>query len=254
MSAPLDSELHALVDGQLSAPRAEQVRAWLARHPDEAAKVHEWKAQKEALHAAFDSLLEQPVPEDLRRATMHPAWWGTLLPKVAASLIWLSVGATIGFFARGSAPQAGMADLSASLPHQAAIAHIVYSPEVRHPVEVGADQESHLVLWLSKRLGSAIVIPKLGAQGFFLVGGRLLPGNKGPAAQIMYQDKAGTRLTLYVLQEIGNSETAFRFANEGKVSVFYWLDGPFGYALSGELPREQLLAIAETSYRQFAGR
>ncbi len=108
--------------------------------------------------------------------------------------------------------------------------------------------------WLSKRLGSALVIPKLGAQGFFLVGGRLLPGNQGPAAQIMYQDKTGTRLTLYVLQETGNPETAFRFANEGKVSVFYWLDGPFGYALSGELPRERLLAIAETSYRQLVGK
>lgn len=254
MSAPLDSELHALVDGQLSAPRADQVRAWLASHPDEAAKVREWKAQKEALHAAFDSLLEQPMPEDLRRAAMPPAWRRALWPRIAASLVWLAVGATIGFFARGSVPLTGKADLSASLPHQAAIAHVVYSPEVRHPVEVGADQEAHLVQWLSKRLGSAIVIPKLGAQGYFLVGGRLLPANKGPAAQIMYQDKAGTRLTLYVLQEIGNSETAFRFANEGKVSVFYWLDGPFGYALSGELPREQLLAIAETSYRQLVGR
>jgi anti-sigma factor RsiW len=206
------------------------------------------------LHAAFDSLLEQPVPEDLRRAAMPPAWRRTLLPKVAASLVWLAVGATVGFFARGSVPLTGKPDMSASLPHQAAIAHIVYAPELRHPVEVGADQEAHLVQWLSKRLGSAIVVPKLGAQGFFLVGGRLLPSNKGPAAQIMYQDKAGARLTLYVLQEIGNSETAFRFANEGKVSVFYWLDGPFGYALSGELPREQLLAIAETSYRQLVGR
>lgn len=254
MSAPLDSELHALVDGRLAAPRDEQVRAWLASHPDEAAKVHEWKAQTEALHAAFDSLLEQPVPQDLRRAALPPAWRRTLLPRIAASLVWLTVGATIGFFARGSDPLTGKTDLSASLPHQAAIAHVVYSPEVRHPVEVGADQEAHLVQWLSKRLGGAIVIPKLGTQGFFLVGGRLLPANKGPAAQIMYQDKAGTRLTLYVLQETGNSETAFRFANEGKISVFYWLDGPFGYALSGELPREQLLAIAETSYRQLVGR
>ena len=36
---------------------------------------------------------------------------------------------------------------------QAVLAHVVYSPEVRHPVEVRAAQQEHLVQWLSKRLG-----------------------------------------------------------------------------------------------------
>lgn len=30
-----------------------------------------------------------------------------------------------------------------------------------------------------------------------------------------------------------------------KVGVFYWLDGSLGYALSGELERQQLLRAAE---------
>jgi len=254
VNAPLDSELHALVDRQLPPARAQQVREWLDGHPEEAARVHHWRAQNAALHAAFDPVLEEAVPDRLRRSPASAVSRHAIVPRMAASLAWLAIGTVLGFFARGSLLVTGKPDLAASLPHQAAIAHIVYTPEVRHPVEVGAEQETHLVQWLSKRLGSALVIPKLGAQGFFLVGGRLLPGNQGPAAQIMYQDKTGTRLTLYVLQETGNPETAFRFANEGKVSVFYWLDGPFGYALSGELPRERLLAIAETSYRQLVGK
>src|SRR6202008_1834129 len=53
----------------------------------------------------------------------------------------------------------------------------VYSPEVRHPVEVGADKEQHLVAWLSKRLGAQLRAPKLEALGYSLVGGRLLPGD-----------------------------------------------------------------------------
>lgn len=254
MSQPLDMELHALADGRLSAQRAAEVQEWLASHPGEAARVHAWKAQREALHAAFDPILEEPMPDRLRRAALPLPWHKTMLPKIAASVAWLAVGLTVGFFARGSFQLTGTPDVSASLPYQAAIAHAVYSPEVRHPVEVGAEQEAHLVQWLSKRLGSSLVIPKLGEQGFYLVGGRLLPSNKGPAAQIMYQDKAGVRLTLYVLQDVGNPETAFRFAHEGKISVFYWVDGPFGYALSGELPRDQLLAIAEASYRQLVGK
>lgn len=65
-------------------------------------------------------------------------------------------------------------------------------------MEVAADQEAHLVAWLSKRLGTPLKVPRLDTLGFGLVGGRLLPGDQGPVAQFMYQDGQGQRLTLYV--------------------------------------------------------
>lgn len=252
MMHPLDSELHALTDGRLPEQRAAEVRAWLVQHPDEAAKVHAWQAQRESLHALFDPVLDESVPLRLQQSAMPQPWRKTLLPKVAAGVVWLAVGASLGFVARGSLQGSGNTDAIVTLPHQAAIAHVVYSPEVRHPVEVGVEQEAHLVQWLSKRLGDKVVIPNLNAEGYALIGGRLLPSDQGPAAQFMYQDQGGKRLTLYVRQNAGNGETAFRFASEGNISVFYWIDGPFGYALSGNLPREKLLAIAEASYKQLA--
>jgi anti-sigma factor RsiW len=103
----------------------------------------------------------------------------------------------------------------------------------------------------SARLGMPLRVPQLSADGFALVGGRLLPGESGPVAQFMYEDGSGKRLTLYVRADAAeNRETAFRFALEGKVGVFYWLDGKLGYAISGELPREKLLNIAESAYKQ----
>ena len=61
----------------------------------------------------------------------------------------------------------------------------------------------------------------------------------------------GARLTLYVSAQRGETrETAFRFSQEDRVSVFYWIDGRNGYALSGELGREQLLRIANAVYQQ----
>src|SRR6185312_11907936 len=83
------------------------------------------------------------------------------------------------------------------IARRAAIAHATYSPEVRHPVEVGADDEQHLVNWLSKRLGVKVRAPKLEEAGMSLVGGRLLPGESGPVALFMYQSQNGRRLTLY---------------------------------------------------------
>ena len=105
--------------------------------------------------------------------------------------------------------------------------------------------------WLSKRLGTKLKAPQLGALGYDLVGGRLLSGPNGPVAHFMFQDARGTRLTLYVsTQRAEIQETAFRFSKEDQVSVFYWIDGHNGYALSGEIPRRQLLGIADAVYKQ----
>jgi anti-sigma factor RsiW len=138
------------------------------------------------------------------------------------------------------------------MARRAAVAHATYSPEVRHPVEVGADQEAHLVAWLSKRLGAPLRAPKLEAVGYSLVGGRLLPGDTGPVAHFMYQCNRGTRVTLYVRTEAaGNRETAFRYAREGSVGVFYWVDREMGYALSSnDISKDDLLKVANAVYQQ----
>jgi anti-sigma factor RsiW len=139
-----------------------------------------------------------------------------------------------------------------TIPLRAAIAHAVYSPEVRHPVEVGADQESHLVAWLSKRLGAKVRAPNLESAGYSLVGGRLLPGENGPVAQFMYQCKQGTRVTLYVRTGMADQkETAFRYADEGNVRVFYWIDRTYGYAVSSaDISKDVLYKVANTAYAQ----
>lgn len=238
-----DTDLHGYADERLDADRRAAVEAWLAEHPADAERVRAWRAQRDGLHALFDAALDDPVPDALR----SPPSRRRRLPMQAAALIVATlVGGALGWSLRGerAVPE------TASLPQQAALAHLVYAPEVLHPVEVGANEEAHLTAWLSKRLGAPLRAPHLGEAGFDLIGGRLLPGDGGPAAQFMYQDSSGRRLTLYVRSAApGNKETAFRFAQENKVGVFYWVDGPFGYALSGELERPQLLRVAEVVYR-----
>ncbi|MDH4192501.1 MAG: anti-sigma factor, partial [Betaproteobacteria bacterium] len=96
--------------------------------------------------------------------------------------------------------------------------------------------------------------PKLEAEGYSLVGGRLLPGEAGgqPVAQFMYQCKRGTRITLYIRAEgADQGQTAFRYVREGNVSVFYWIDRSFGYALSSaDIAKDELLKVADAAYRQ----
>ena len=209
----------------------------------------ELKALSQALHQLYDPVLDEPVPARLHA---RPRQWRAA--AIAAG--WVALGLCAGVLAgwqlhawRASVPP--QAEVPAFVK-RAAVAHAVYSPEVRHPVEVGADQEAHLVAWLSKRLGTQVRAPKLEAIGYSLVGGRLLPGENGPVAHFMYQTEKGRRITLYVRTDAAeNRETAFRYASEGNVNVFYWIDRKLGYALSSaDLGREDLIKVANAVYQQ----
>ena len=85
----------------------------------------------------------------------------------------------------GSLPPGAVARM---ITANAITAYRTYSVEVRHPVEVDAGQEVHLLQWLSKRLGRQLIVPDLTSAGFRLMGGRLLPAEDGPAAQFMYEN------------------------------------------------------------------
>lgn len=260
----IENDLQAYVDGLLPEPRRVEVEAYLASHPREARRVQSYRQQNRKILALFDPVLRETVPDHLRAAAMAPATAHAprrVWPRLVAGLLIACFSCGAGWLLRGElqpprlvqldAGQWQSAPQSASLARQAAIAHVVYSPDVRRPVEIGADQEDQLVAWLSKRLNAKIQAPSLGALGYELIGGRLLPGNSGPVAQFMYHDASGQRLTLYVSTENrSNQNTGFHFAEEGPVNVFYWIDGPFGYALSAGIDKGELVRVASAVYAQ----
>jgi anti-sigma factor RsiW len=200
----------------------------------------------EHLHALTVQPLNATV--DSEKRPFSNSW---TLQRLAAGVLVALLGGMGGWLARGQYPGGESLVQVVPLSHQAAVAHVVYSPDARRPVEVTADQEEALVKWLSKRLGTPVHPPKLGTLGYELVGGRLLPGNAGPVAQFMYQDASGQRMTLYVTTENpGKPETGFRFAREGQINVFYWVEGKFGYALSAAIAKGELAKVATAVYDQ----
>ncbi len=252
-----EADLHAYVDGRLPSARKADIEAYLAAHPDDAGRLQDYAAQNAGLHALFDPVLEEPVPPRLAAPPPRSWQWQSLAAGLAIAIL----GGGAGWGLRGVVSQEARLEQDSArlaykqsvsgLAHQAAIAHVVYSPDVRRPVEIGAEQEGQLVAWLSKRLGSDIRPPRLGKLGYELIGGRLLPGARGPVAQFMYHDRTGQRLTLYVSNEQAhNRDTGFRFATEGPVNVFYWIDGKFGYALSAGIDKGELARVASAVYEQ----
>jgi anti-sigma factor RsiW len=267
-----EAELHAYADRQLSSERAAEVAAWLARRPDEAARVRTWESQKRELRELFDTVLDEAVPAPLQRHARRrgPAFGRPGLAAAASIALAVAAGAA-GWGLRGARDEARLASVRPPMNDfaaRAAIAHVVYSPEVKRPVEVDGEHEDQLVTWLSKRMGAAVKAPHLQSLGYALEGGRLLPGDRGPVAQFMYRDQAGHRLTLYVSNEkpaaaargpldadlrAGDAphvETAFRFVSEGPVNVFWWMDGPFRYAITAAADRATLTQVSAEVYRQ----
>jgi anti-sigma factor RsiW len=264
---PTDDELHALVDGQLAPERRAEVEGAVARDPALAARVAAWRTQRDALRRLHGELLDEPVPASLmnalgrsqtRRARQgHWMRWGGVAAGVLIAFAAGWLGNAQWSMQRAASAQLARAPAMREFVHDASIAHAVYAPEKRHPVEVAASEQQHLVQWLSKRLDRPLKVPDLTAMGYALVGGRLLPGESGARAQFMFEDGAGERITLYLgtLDSQGAAgtgaarETAFRFASEGPVPSFYWIDQGFGYAVAGKLPREVLLKLATLAYR-----
>jgi anti-sigma factor RsiW len=249
-----EADLQGYADGRLAEGRRAQIEAWLAARPEQAERIEAYRRIGEELRSVYGPVLEEPVPERLEAAARgrRTRWWRRHGAAAAGLVVGLMLGGAAGWQLHDRRTSAGSAATEPDFARHAAVAHATYSPEVRHPVEVGADQEDHLVAWLSKRLGTPVRAPKLEDLGYSLVGGRLLPGDNGPVAHFMYESARGTRITLYLRTEMGlERETAFRYAREGNVGVFYWVDRHMAYALSSaDLGREELLKVAHAAYMQ----
>ncbi len=247
-----DEDLHAWVDGQLDAARLPAVLAWLQQHPHEAERVAQWQAQRlqlRRLHRELD--LGETPPALLDAVRRRRLRW----PDAAAAAVLIALGVAGGLWWPDRTGSRG-AGAGPGFVRDASIAYAVYVPEVKHPVEVGGDDEAQLVQWLTRRLGTPLKAPSLAAEGFRLLGGRLLPGaqGSGPRAQFMYEDPRGRRVTLYVtVFDAGvPPQTAFGSQRDGGIESFYWVDGRLGYAFSAELAHADAMALARDVYRQLS--
>ena len=259
-----DTDLSAWLDGELDAGRRSQLDSWLRGQPEAAARARLWAADRDALRARLNPVLSEPVPAALVHAVWqhraHPLWAqaamvGGLL--VAGALVgaggmwqWQGQRATATLEAARVADAAGT---PAGWVQRAALAHSVYVPEPRHPIEVRA-QEEHLARWLTRRIDIPVKLFDLRDEGFELMGGRLLPDAGGKSAQLMYESLDANapkqRVTVYLRKPDAGAPTAFSYRQQGELGQFYWVEAGAGYALVGALPKERLLALAQAIYKQ----
>ncbi|HVI99301.1 MAG TPA: anti-sigma factor [Sphingomonas sp.] len=251
-----EAEIQAHVDGRLPSGRAAAVEAWLAKYPDEASRVASYRAQRDALRAALDPVLDEPLPLalDLRlregAPTGRPGFGRSALAASIAGLLLAGGGA--GWTLRGLDAQATTG--TAALAREAAASYAIYADDRTRPVEIGADQRRTLDAWLSRRLSRPIAAPDLDAAGLRLIGGRLLPTEHGPAALYLYQNAAGERTALYLrIMKSDDATDRMTRRDEDGLRGWTWADDGLGFGVFGAASDDFLHSAADmvrARYRQ----
>jgi anti-sigma factor RsiW len=264
-----EEEIHAYVDGTLSDERREEVERAIELNPALAARVSDYFSLNNMFYERYDRVLNEPVPARLRmpekRRWLSAANWPQFAGMAAALVLGIGIGVGTNMGKDVAAPGASAssatsntrpvsADASEVFAQKAALAHVVYMPTVSRPAQIGEDHEQDFVQYLANKLGTEVHPPMLTKSGFELAGGRILPGDDGPVAQFMYHNANGERVTLCIShRKVNANTTAFKLYQEGPVNVFYWVDGDFGYAVSGGIDRKVMLQIAHDVYAQLTG-
>lgn len=248
-----ETDLHLALDGELPADEKEAFETWLHASPDMKALQQRYAQDGERLRNALEAVALEPIPGRLTSLVTGDAksrtnGWG--FGRYVAAAVLLIVGGLGGYFLGQNTELGAQSPALKPIAENAVAAHLIYANEKRHVVEVGADQAEHLNAWLSNRVGVKIVAPDLKSGGYDLVGGRLLPFNGKTAAQFMYQDPTGNRLSLYVTKDETQQDSGYRFMRERGADTLYWMDGGYGCALTGNLPESKLTQLADITYDQ----
>ena len=234
-----DADLHSYVDGQLPPERQRLVEAWLVDHPQDAERIAGWSEQMQEIREAFSQVLDEPVPAKFTAVAGARSFDGWRMGAIAASI---ALAFAIGTQASAVLSPAGLPDtiLLAGLD-----AHILYTPEKLHPVEVGADSLAHLQKWLTNRVGLPVQAPDLSASGLNLLGGRLVSAGSMPSALLMYETEAGERYTVLVTRSSGQVADNPDFTEKSGISAMGWSQAGFRYVLSGPANAGQLEALKD---------
>ena len=230
-----------------------EIERWLAETPEAAAKLHAIKLQRLLMHELYDDGLEAPWPEGGR---------GNADRKARAELVaGLDEAGRLGPASadrrrrrlgasprpgRRSRPPGGASSRTRSMPTPS----ILTTNSARS--RSASTRSNCWSTGCPERIGEKLMTPDLASNGFKLIGGRLVSDTGMPAAQLMYEDVHAKRVTLYVRKAFEDKDSAFRVISEDGMVAFYWTDGPLSYALTGEMPRGDLLDLAKMVFNDIS--
>ena len=127
--------------------------------------------------------------------------------------------------------------------------HAVYARQVRHLVEVPAEEADHIETWLTATIGADVIIPDLAEQGLTFEGARLLVAAGRPVAQLLYTDADGAVVALCQIQS-DSPQLAARQDAIGGFELVSWGGDEANFVVVADEGRVDLRDIVEAASGQ----
>lgn len=245
-----EDDLQAYVDDALEPERREAVERHLAQYPEAAQRVRRFVEQRDQLREAFAPYASEPVPAELRVASLIAARRQRTIGgwrAMAAAAALVVIGGGGGWYGRAlvDRPAVGVV----ALAQEASASFATFASDHGRPVEIKAEDSASLVSWASERLKRPVIAPDLTASGYRFMGGRLVPTSHGPAAMLMYDDDHGSRLVM-LARPMTEKDVPMSEQSSGAVSGYAWAKDSMGYSLVGDIAPDVLHPIANEIRRQ----
>jgi len=211
--SPLQQRLSAYQDGETSEQDRNETEALLVNDPQARAHQDGLKRGCEFGRRIFEDLLKEPVPLELvrtiknaplpRRAVRLPqaprapaAFRPTGPQALAACLIVAALSGAIGYMVGANPAGPAAASLTAAPDKRDWLDEVVasyklYERQPKHVAEIGPDNKSDILEWLTTNTGVSFRIPDLSESGLSFAGARLVMAQSHPLGILLYKRADG---------------------------------------------------------------
>ncbi len=257
MQRPSDEKLIAYLDGELPESERDEIASALEHDPELRLAAQRLGQSASLLRAAFDEVLREPLPARLvaaargetakvlsialriKRAMIEQRRWWIGVP-VAASLVGLAIGGSLGYFAGDEQGTTAAEQAQADLASQSWLDNIAGYHKLF--VNAGADDigladvpaNADEARKGAQKLPPDFRMPNLKPWGLVFQGARFLMIDGRPATQLFYttDNKALGPITL-VVGASQKPDIAPSFDRRDDLNLLYWRHHGHSYALVG---------------------
>jgi anti-sigma factor RsiW len=235
-----EGELHAFIDGELDAARADAVAARIAADPALATRVAAFRSDMAMLKKVYGSIAGEPAPGQWRALTektqSRPAYSWRMVGTIAAVLVAALIAAPYAY--RAVVP---------GVPGEIVTAALTIREETgTNTVDVAGSGRQYDDM-VSTAISERVKVPDLGKMGYRLSAIRLYPrAPGGSAAELLYRDQENRLFTLYLRHSDGTAR--FDQFERAGLRVCVWQDDELGMVMAGNVTTAAMQRLASLAY------
>ncbi len=241
-----DEELHAFIDGELSAADAQRVEAIVNASPALLEQVELFRADKALIHSIYAPLIEQPLPPAVIEALKknrprRRTFFGFASWHFPAGAVTAAVLVAVGFLAYPSLTGVGGDPLIAE-------ALAAQGGELRVEQSVAPDALAAAQDRIAEdTLAKPVKVPNLEKAGYTLKGIAVFAKAKAEhSLQARYENAAGQSFVVYMRGSAGPDR--FDMHQRGKTQICVWQNDDLSVVMTGDMSAREMLKVANLTY------